>query len=192
VKAAKVVGFLKEGRQVHTAVTFTLSSWLQEEPSRREVLARLCRLVAEAGVGFCDVSSIKGDGASLSAQFNPSSTPRPAAELERVLARLAVPITPGAATDERLLKIQATAAAALAGVASQATIDAALPPPSVLRSFRTRRSVKSNPGDEEDKRDVSDMARMAMDAVGEDPEGAAHSMPVGGFKAKGRKKPVKR
>jgi hypothetical protein len=83
VKTAKVIEFLREGRQVRVSVSYTLSAWMQEEPARRDVMARVARKVAAAGVGFCDASSIRGEGASLHALFNPAATPRSAAELDR-------------------------------------------------------------------------------------------------------------
>lgn len=63
-------------------------------------LPRLLPQVAESGAGGCDVTSLRGEGAMLSGMFNPASTPRPVAETERVLARLALPFTTHAPREE--------------------------------------------------------------------------------------------
>jgi translation initiation factor IF-3 len=149
VKVAKILEFLKDGRPVKVTVSFTLSAWLQQEPNRREVLAKVVRKVGEAGVGFCDPSSIKGEGANLQAMFNPTSTPKTAADIERTLAKLVSPMAVGS-SDVRVTHIQATAMAAMDGTASKATVAAVLPPANILARFRKPKIHAAEPeeGDE--------------------------------------------
>lgn len=216
------------------SVSFTLSAWIQEEPSRREVMAKLVRKVAESGSGYCDANSLKGEGPNLNGLFNPCSTPKPAAEVEKALSKLAAPIVPAGqeqsaaamvsaasmaaseaagasmspppppppspnkagSNDKRLLAVRATAAAALAGVASKATIEAVLPPPSVLRAFKSKRAgsgLRSAVGTDEDKRDASDSKRIAL-GVGDDESDNSLlagdvNLPTGGLMPKGKQRP---
>lgn len=195
MKGARVVGFLREGRPVRLAVSYTLAAWMQEEPARREVLATLARRLAESGAGAIDVGTIRGEGAALHAQANPCAPARAAAELGKVLAKLAAPIGSPAESDARLRNIQATAAAAMAGAASAATIEAVLPPPGVMRAFRSNRAkgLRSSPGEDEDKRDARDGRAAALDVGGAEDERDAGdfglgNVSAGGFRPKGRSK----
>ena len=94
IKTARVLAFLRAGRPVRVSVSFTsASAFFKEEPARRAVLGRVVAAVAEAGVGFCDAASIRGDGAALHALMSPSS-PKPPKDWEKTLQRLAAPIRP--------------------------------------------------------------------------------------------------
>ena len=148
VKVGKIVEFLRDGRPVKVIVSFTMSAWMQEEPLRREIMSKVVRKVGESGAGHCDATSIKGEGANLQAMFNPTSTPKPAAEVEKVLAKLAV-AQKDLASDSTMRNVTATVKAAMEGTAAKATVEHVLPPPSVLAKFRTptRRTI---PGADDD------------------------------------------
>lgn len=195
VKGARVVSFLREGRPVRLSVSYTLAAWMQEEPARREVLAAIARRLAESGAGAIDVGSIRGEGAALHAQANPCAPAKASAELPKVLSKLAAPIGSPAESDERLRNIQATAAAAMAGAASGATMAAVLPPPGVMKAFRTKRAkaLSSSPGEDEDKRDARDGRAAALDVGGAEDERdtgdfGLGDVSAGGFRPKGRSK----
>lgn len=195
VKGARIVSFLRDGRPVRLSVSYTLSAWMQEEPARREVLATLARRLAESGAGTIDAGSIRGEGASLHAQANPCAPAKAASELAKVLSKLAAPIGSPAESDERLRRIQATAAAAMAGQASAATIESVLPPPGVMRAFRTKRAkgLSGSAGEDEDKRDARDGRAAALDVGGADDERdtgdfGLGDVSAGGFRPKGRSK----
>ncbi|RYG39862.1 hypothetical protein EON68_04940, partial [archaeon] len=109
VKTNQVIKFLKDGRTVKVSVSFTMSAWVREEPTRREVMGKILKLVAEAGVGQCDANSIKGEGGNLYALFTPATSPKTLSDmLARSLERLAQPIVPhgaaGAAGSEATLQ----------------------------------------------------------------------------------------
>lgn len=134
--------------------------------------------VAEAGVGFCPVDSIRGEGPSLSGMFQPTATPKAQVEHDKALAKLATPLMrhPPKALDTPE-HVEATVAAAAAGVLPAARIGAAvapshgspvagtapagvqaagpsviLPPPEVLRAIRSPKSNRPDrsSGDDED------------------------------------------
>ena len=147
--------------------------------------------VAEAGVGHCDIHSLRGEGYVLSGMITPCSTPKPQAEVDKVLARLAEPFKLRA--DNKDLDtpehVAATIAAAAAGNMPVARIGAAvapghsspvagtapagnkatgpeviLPPPEVLRQFRMRRSKRPD----EDEPDDDDVVKEKFGVSGED------------------------
>jgi hypothetical protein len=145
------------------SVSFTTSTaWAKEEPARREVYAKVVRKVAEAGAGFCDAASITGAGPHLQGTFQPTSTPRAAADVERTLARLSMPIKPRL-DDEREAKLAPTVTAALEGTAAKATVEALLPPPELLRKFR---SAKPHGGRLAREEDVDDFKRERFGVAG--------------------------
>lgn len=135
VKTRKVVEFLTDGRPVRVTVSLTMVAWLQEEPARREVLAKVVRKVAESGVGYMDPSTIKGERALLSGMFNATSTPKSAAEVERTLAKLTEPISSGT-DDPRMQRIAATVAAARDGTATGSTL-LTLPPAYIMARLKS-------------------------------------------------------
>lgn len=144
IKADKVIAFLREGHPVRLQVSFTLSAWAKEEPGRREVFAGVVRRVAESGAGFCSSSSLTGAGPNLNGTFFPTSAPKPAADWEAVLARLATPIRPHV-EDEKMSHPVPTAVAAIEGTASKATMESMLPPPELLARQLRRAPGRARP-----------------------------------------------
>ena len=114
--------------------------------------------MAEAGVGHCDVNSIRGEGANLTGLFAPTAVPKPVAEVQKVLARLAMPIRP-VAVQKDLATPEALAATAivaeLEGVVVPAgpIISAMLPSAETLAKFvlpsKARRGDPDADSDEE-------------------------------------------
>lgn len=157
IKAAKMIEFLKDMRPVQMLVSLTINAWMQEEPARREVFAKVVRRVGEAGVGYCDPGSIRGEGANLAGMFQPTTAPKSAADIEKTLAKLATPIKPPE-DDPRFRSLDVTALAALEGQASLATIEAMLPPPNILAQFRTGKTKRRIAPDDAGDTDVRNRA----------------------------------
>jgi translation initiation factor IF-3 len=140
IKAGRVVEFLREGRPVKVVVSFSSpNAGLKEEPARRDVMARVVRIVmAEAGAGLADGNSIRAEGTHMHAMFNPvSASPSPAqlaklqAEANKVLGKLAMPLRAGAAADAEAEPAAAAAAAATTAARAAASVaaEAAKPGP---------------------------------------------------------------
>lgn len=93
IKVDKVEGFLRTGNQVKVGVSFSGGGFFgKEESSRRVVMSTVARRVSEGGTGFCDPSSISGEGTTLYALFSPTSVAKPAAAWEPVFEKLASPL----------------------------------------------------------------------------------------------------
>lgn len=118
---------------------------------------QVVRRVGEAGVGYCDPGSIRGEGANLAGMFQPTTAPKSAADIEKTLAKLATPIKPPE-DDPRFRSLDVTALAALEGQASLATIEAMLPPPNILAQFRTGKTKRRIAPDDAGDTDVRNRA----------------------------------
>ena len=123
--------------------------------------------VAESGVGHCDVNSIWGEGSNLTGLFSPTTAPRPAAEVQRVLARLTSPIRP-VTVDKSVATpaaLAATAVVAEEGAAPAGVpLEALLPPPEVLLKFKL--PAKAQRGDPDADSDEEHSEKVASAVVG--------------------------
>ena len=137
-------------------------------PRRSDAILFTHLQVAEAGVGHCDVSSIRGDGANLYGLFTPTSTPKPVAEVQRVLARLASPIRPLVQKDVASpAALVATAMAAVDGAApSGVPLESLLPAPEVLAKFTLPGKPKRGDPDGDDDEDHAE--KVASEVPGEE------------------------
>ena len=142
-------------------------------------------------MGHCDATSLRGEGPLLSGMINPTSTPKPQAEVERVLAQLARPsrLRIDNKDMDTPAHMEATIAAAAAGNLSPARLGAAiapshgspvagtshagpnaapaviLPPPEILRTLRSPRSRRP---DREEPDDVDESARERLGLIADD------------------------
>lgn len=143
-------------------------------------------------MGWCAPDSIRSEGPVLSGQFMPTPSPRSQSDVDRTLARLAAPIRLHIASKalDTPEHVEATIAAAAAGVLPAARIGALvspsrgspvagslpsggipaviLPPPEVLRAklaSRAKKPVATSGGDEGDDVREPDPNRDDSDVV---------------------------
>jgi translation initiation factor IF-3 len=164
VKTNKVIEFLRAGRPVHVMVSFTVTAWIKEEALRREVMSKIVAQVGVAGVGYCEPSNLRAEGVTLHGTFFPTNTPKPQADVAKTLEKLAAPLRSPIQDSVQANKIEATVAAALGGNASIDTVEAALPPPTVLRKFVSAKA-KAAIGAGDTKEDDDLVADRASDTL---------------------------
>ena len=102
IKAARIVGFLKDGASVRVSVSFSSShAWSREEPARRMAFGEIARAIAVSGVGFCDVGSVIGAGARLEGLFTPTRVPKKLDDWAPLWAKLDQPLRPMNPADKK-------------------------------------------------------------------------------------------
>lgn len=188
VKSDRILNFLRSNHPVKVSVSFAMNMWQKEEPARREVFRRVSHMVAEEGVGFCDVSTVSGAGSSLSGVFNPTTKPKPHTDWEKLYKRLSSPIRPSFAEEGKGPAAPPTPQAEV--LPSNVNVDELLPSPEVLlRKFGSRpKRVLLSPAKispvtvEEDDIDIPTGGRRAVAKSVVDPqeEGTSLSKIVSG------------